>query len=322
MTDLISLEGVSVDIPTDAGVLRAMDSVSFSMRPGEVVGLVGESGSGKSMTARSILRILPETAKVTGSITFDGVDIVSADERAVSKIRGSRIAMVFQEPGASLNPVIRIGKQLREVLRLHQGLRGATARSAAEELLRQVGIPEPKRRLAAYPHELSGGMKQRVSIAIALACDPELLIADEPTTALDVTIQAQVLELLRDLVAQRGASLLLISHDLGVVGQVTDRTLVMYAGRVVEEGPTAEVLSDPTHPYTKALLNAAPSKVSPKGTRLTEIEGQVADLISRPSGCAFHPRCPEALASCSVVTPGMTRFDPERAVACVLQEGK
>lgn len=319
MTALIRLEDVTVDLPTRSGVLRALDTVSFSIQPGEIVGLVGESGSGKSMTARSILRILPPSALLRGRIMLRDLDLVAAGRRVLEDVRGSRVAMVFQEPGASLNPVMRVGDQLCEVLRFHRGMRGEVARAEASRLLEQVGIPEPDRQLRAHPHELSGGMKQRVSIAIAFACAPELLIADEPTTALDVTIQAQILQLLRDLASESGTALLMISHDLGVVGQVTDRVFVMYAGRLVEVGETPRVLASPSHPYTEALLAAAPSLDSERGARLYEIEGSVPDLTSKPAGCSFHPRCKYSFSRCSEEVPELVPDSGDGRAACFLR---
>lgn len=316
MKPLLEMREVTVTIPTKAGTLRALDTLSFSISQGEIVGLVGESGSGKSMTARSILRILPESARLSGQVLLGELNLVAADRRTMDSVRGSRVAMIFQEPGASLNPVIRIGDQITEVLRVHKGLKRSEAKSEAASLLTKVGIPEPVRRMSSYPHELSGGMKQRVSIAIAFACDPDLLIADEPTTALDVTIQAQILLLLRDLANERGTSLLLISHDLGVVGQVTDRMLVMYAGRLMESGSTEQVLSNPVHPYTEALLLAAPSRESDRNARLPEIQGAVPDLISVPAGCAFHPRCSFAEPVCSTHIPIATSTPSGGAAAC------
>lgn len=319
MTKLLELQDVSVEIPTPAGTVRAVDHVDFGIDRGEIVGLVGESGSGKSMTARAMLGILPEAAILGGSVMLNGQELTQLGRRDMESVRGSQIAMVFQEPGASLNPVIRVGDQIVEVLRVHRGLRGSEAKEEAARLLGSVGIPEPERRLRSYPHELSGGMKQRVSIAIGFACDPDVLIADEPTTALDVTIQAQILMLLRDLASARGTSLLLISHDLGVVGQVTDRVMVMYAGRVVEEGSTSDVLNAPLHPYTEALLAAAPSSDLGPGERLFEIPGSVPDLTKVPSGCPFSPRCPEVTDECTTKRPPLVSVTPDSKAACLVR---
>src|ERR1700731_2524000 len=293
---LLEIENLQTHFRAGDGVTRAVDGVSFPVEAGETLAIVGESGCGKSVTASSVLRLIPEPpGKIKGSIRFEGIDLLKLDERAMRDIRGNQISMVFQEPMTSLNPVLTVGRQIGETLRLHQGLGREAAERRVVEMLRLVGIAEPERRAREYPHQLSGGMRQRVMIAIALACNPKLLIADEPTTALDVTIQAQILDLMSELKQRVGAAIILITHDLGVVAEVAERVMVMYAGRKVEEAPVGELFRSPAHPYTQGLLGAVPRLGPPlSGTarRLAEIPGQVPSLKQRIAGSVCAGRCP------------------------------
>ena len=281
---------------TNSGLFRAVDDVSFTVRRGETLAIVGESGCGKSVTALSIMRLVPDPPGrvVGGSVTLEGTDLLGLDEAEMRKIRGNRISMIFQEPMTSLNPVMRIGDQITEVLHLHQKLTSKQGWAKAVEMLRLVRIPEPERRALEYPHQLSGGMRQRAMIAMALACRPTLLIADEPTTALDVTIQAQILDLLADLRRESGMALIFITHNLGIVSEIADRVVVMYAGHVVERGGVADVFAAPLHPYTQALLAAVPSEDATP----VAIHGTVPPPSRFPEGCRFHPRCSRATAAC------------------------
>ncbi len=317
---LLSVEDLQTHFRTPDGVNRAVDGVSFTVEPGETLAIVGESGCGKSVTANAILRLIPEPpGKIAGRILFEGRDLLTLSDRAMRQIRGNDISMIFQEPMTSLNPVLSIGRQLGETLRLHQGLDKAAALARAVEMLTLVGIPEPVRRVAQYPHQLSGGMRQRVMIAMALACSPKLLIADEPTTALDVTIQAQILDLMRDLKTRVGAAIILITHDLGVVAEVAARVVVMYAGRKVEEAPVAELFRAPKHPYTQGLIGAVPKLGSSLGggrTRLAEIPGLVPSLKTRIAGCVFAGRCPLATDLCRKVAPALEAKAPAHLAAC------
>ena len=282
----------------------AVDGVSFDVAPGQIVGLVGESGCGKSVTSMAITRLLPSRGvRVTGSVKMDGVDLLALPESEMRARRGRDISMVFQDPLSSLNPVIPIGLQVTEVLARHRGMRKEAARTEAADLLDRVGIPDPRRRLDSYPHQLSGGMRQRALIAIALACRPRLLIADEPTTALDVTIQAQILELLRELVRDTGAALVMITHDLGVVAGLCETVNVLYGGRIVERAQRHRLFATPRHPYTNGLLGSIPRLDAPAGEELAAIPGSVADNLPWTSACAFAPRCPRALEVCTTVTP-------------------
>jgi len=300
---LLRVEDLRTEFRTEDGVLVAVDGVSLELAAGETLALVGESGSGKSMTALSVLRLVPEAGRITGGhVWFEGRDLLAVGAAEMRRVRGSRIAMVFQEPMTSLNPVFTCGDQVAESLEVHEALGRAPARERAVELLGQVGIPEPAERARQYPHELSGGMRQRVMIAMALACRPALLIADEPTTALDVTIQAQILELLQRLQAEMGMALLLITHDLGVVAGVADRVCVLYAGQVVESCAAAEIFRAGRHPYTAGLLASLP-RVGGRADRLRVIPGQVPDASAFPPGCRFHPRCPVAEGRCAVSAP-------------------
>jgi len=301
---LLQVDRLKTHFFTDAGVLPSVDGVSFAIDTGETVGIVGESGCGKSVTAMSILRLVPSPPGriVSGSITFDGVDLVGISERRLRKIRGNHIAMIFQEPMTSLNPVYTVGNQIIEAITLHQGLDYADARERALAMLNEVGIPSADTRIDEYPHQLSGGMKQRVMIAMALCCNPRLLIADEPTTALDVTIQAQILELLAREQRTRGMAIMLITHDLGVVAESCDRVVVMYAGRIAETGRCADIFNNPLHPYTVGLLSSLPDR-TPGGERLPTIDGSVPAPLDFPSGCRFRNRCTRASAACQEMPP-------------------
>jgi peptide/nickel transport system ATP-binding protein len=309
---------------TDAGTAKAVDGVSFSVERGEVLGIVGESGCGKSVTSLSIMQLIarpPGEIMDGSSIRWKGEELVGANEKRLRALRGDDIAMIFQEPMTSLNPVHRVGGQIAEVLRLHRGMKEKEARARAVELLRLVGIPNADERVDAYPHHLSGGQRQRVMIAIALACEPDLLIADEPTTALDVTIQAQILDLLAELRGRLGMAVILITHDLGVVAEVCDRVVVMYAGRVVEQGSVAQIFTDPRHPYTEGLLRAVP-RLGRKQDKLAVIPGTVPSPAAWPIGCRFHTRCPYGWDLCVREEPALlqVRGDPTRVARCWLEE--
>ncbi len=302
---------------TDDGKVTACDDVSFQVGRGETVGLVGESGCGKSVTSLSIMRLVawPPGRIVSGEILFEGENLLVKDEASMRQIRGNKISMIFQEPMTSLNPVYTVGEQIAEAVRLHQDKDKKEAWDQAVAMLKLVGINLPGRRAREYPHQLSGGMRQRVMIAMALSCNPSLLIADEPTTALDVTIQAQILELMKQLKRDFGMSILLITHDLGVIAEMADRVMVMYAGRIVEEAGALDLYGEPLHPYTKGLLVSIPRLDTPKG-HLHVIEGTVPDLASLPSGCAFHPRCGEARPECRESIPQLVSVGPGRKVSC------
>ena len=317
---LLDIQHLQTTFETRAGPVRAVNDVSLQVRRGETVALVGESGSGKSVTGYSVLRLLPcGQGRITGGrILFDGTDLVTLSDPAIKALRGNRISMIFQEPLSALNPVLSIGAQIVEAIRLHRPLSRSAAWSHAVDLLASVGIPAPARRVHDFPHQLSGGMRQRVVIAIALACEPDLLIADEPTTALDVTTQAQILDLLRTLQQERGMGMLLITHDLGVVADIADRAAVMYAGRVVEQGPATVLFDAPAHPYTEGLLQALSFDERPPGARLPEIPGSVPSLHEMPDGCAFAPRCAHARAGCAERPPALQPFaEPSHRVACM-----
>ena len=305
MGALLEVDNLQTHLATPSGIARVVDGVSFAVRAGEVVGLVGESGSGKTLTALSILRLVPDPPAriVGGRILFGGVDLLTLPEAALRHIRGRAIAMVFQEPMTSLNPVLTIGEQVAEVVRVHEAAGRAAARDRSVEMLRRVRIPDPERRAREYPHQLSGGMRQRAMLAMALAGRPQLLIADEPTTALDVTVQAQMVELLRELQGELELAILWITHDLALLSGFAGRLLVMYAGRIVEEGPAEEVLHAPSHPYTAALLRAIPRGNGPGRTPLETIPGTVPDPGALPPGCAFAPRCRHAMDRCRMAPP-------------------
>jgi oligopeptide transport system ATP-binding protein len=308
---LLEVESLTTRFTGDAGTVTAVDGISFALDRGETLAIVGESGSGKTTAALSLLRLVPVAQ---GTVRLDGRDLLALSERELTAVRGAQIGMVFQEPMTSLNPVLTIGEQITEVLHAHGAAHGAAARARAVELLTLVGIPDPQQRFESYPHTLSGGMRQRAMIAMAIACAPKLLIADEPTTALDVTVQAQVLDLLRDLSSRLSMGLLLITHDLGVVAELADRIAVMYAGRIVETAPATTMFAQPLHPYTAGLLSASLGFEDDSGP-LTEISGQPPDLAALPTGCAFAPRCPRADARCRVETP-LLRLEGGRLVAC------
>jgi len=319
---LLEIEGLKTHFFTRDGVVRAVDGVSFSIAPGETLAVVGESGCGKSVTSLSILRLIasPPGRIVEGSIRFQGQDLLALSERGMRDIRGNEISMIFQEPMTSLNPVLSVGRQITETLTLHRGLSREAAKARAIEMLRLVGIPEPASRLRQYPHEFSGGMRQRVMIAMALACDPKLLIADEPTTALDVTVQAQILDLMRQLKARTGTAIILITHSLGVVAEMAQRVIVMYGGRKVEEAPVGALFATPRHPYTRALLSSVPrlrSSLAGNGkARLAEIAGVVPSLKEAIPGCIFAPRCRHASEPCRQSYPPLEQKAAGHWVAC------
>jgi peptide/nickel transport system ATP-binding protein len=313
---LLDVRELSVRFDTDDGAVHAVDRLSFSLAEREVLGIVGESGCGKSVSMLSLLRLLPPTAHVEGAARFDGLDLLAAPPSRLRRIRGREISLVFQEPMTSLNPAFRIGSQIGEVLRRHLGLGRKESRERAIELLDLVRIPAAAQRVDDYPHQLSGGMRQRVMIAMALACDPKILIADEPTTALDVTIQAGILDLMRDIRERLGTAIVLITHNLGVVADIADRVIVMYAGRKVEEAPVHELYADPQHPYTIGLLGAIPRPGAAGRVRLREIPGRVPSLAELPVGCAFAPRCPRADELTRTRNPDLRETAPRHLVAC------
>jgi len=313
---LLDVEDLSVTFSGDEGQVRAVEGVSFAIERNQTLGVVGESGCGKSVTALAIMGLLPaKGAKRSGRVRFDGADLTRLGPAAFSELRGSRIAMIFQEPMTSLNPAFTVGEQIVEAILRHRNVNRPEAETRAIEMLRRVRIPAPERRFSDYPHKLSGGMRQRVMIAMALACDPELLIADEPTTALDVTIQAQVLELMRQLRSETGAAIMLITHDLGVVAEMADRVIVMYAGQIVEEAPVGILFSGPEHPYTVGLLGSIPRLDKRRG-RLPAIEGTVPSPHAMPPGCRFAPRCPFADTRCRAEAPPLKPVTPDHLARC------
>jgi peptide/nickel transport system ATP-binding protein len=324
----VDVRDLRVHFTTDDGVVKAVDGLSFSLERGRTLGIVGESGSGKSATALALMglhRTSGSRAKVTGAMTLDGFDLVAAGDAAVRARRGAQMAMVFQDPLTSLNPFHTVGAQIAEAYRVHNRVRRSVARSRAVDLLGRVGIPQPARRAEDYPHQFSGGMRQRVMIAIALVCDPALLIADEPTTALDVTVQAQILDLMRDLQSERNTALILVTHDIGVVAEMAHDVLVMYAGRCVERAPAQELFARPEHPYTWGLLGSVPRLDSDRAERLRPVAGAPPSLIRPPVGCAFHPRCPYETATggrARTEVPVLTQTRPDHLVACHLDPAR
>jgi oligopeptide/dipeptide ABC transporter ATP-binding protein len=315
---VLEIKDLHVQFRVHGGVVRAVRGLNLTIPAGRTVGLVGESGCGKSVSALTIMRLLEQNAKVArGEILFRGKDLISLSEPAMQQIRGNDISMIFQEPMTALNPVFSIGDQIAESVEIHQLADAADARKRAISLLQMVGIADAKRLAKEYPHELSGGMRQRVMIAMALACDPDLLIADEPTTALDVTIQAQILELMRDLKKRTNAAILLITHDLGVVAEMCDDVAVMYGGRIVEHAPTSELYRNPKHPYTVGLLESIP-RLYHKQDRLHVIRGNVPNPLTIPPGCSFHPRCPKRFEPCDTYLPSLADIAPDHQVSCFL----
>jgi oligopeptide/dipeptide ABC transporter ATP-binding protein len=316
---LLSVRNLSVGFQGESGLLQAVDKISFDLPRGRTIGLVGESGCGKSVTALSLLRLLPQPAGriLDGQVLFEGRDLVKLPLAEMHKIRGARIGMIFQEPMAALNPVQTIGRQLTEVYRLHLDISAAEALRRAVEMLGKVGIPSPEIRVREYPHQLSGGMRQRVGIAMALACGPQLLIADEPTTALDVTIQAQILALIEQLQKEMGLAVILITHDLGVIAETCEEVIVMYAGRIAEQAPVEALFTRPRHPYTRGLLASIPRLATPRKTRLTTIEGVVPNLRDLPAGCRFQNRCPYAEPRCAAAAPPLETTEDGHQVACI-----
>jgi oligopeptide/dipeptide ABC transporter ATP-binding protein len=318
MATLLQVRNLTTQFFTSSGTVRAVDNITFDVDEGETVAVVGESGCGKSVSALSILRLVPwPPGKIIGgSINFRGQNLLEMNDADIRRVRGREISMVFQEPMTSLNPVLSIGLQLTETMQHHLGLSPAQALKRAAELLEMVGISEPKRRLAQFPHHLSGGMRQRVMIALALSCEPKLIIADEPTTALDVTIQAQILELMKDLTKRLGVALVVITHNLGVVARYADRVNVMYAGKIIEMGSAQQIYHQPHHPYTLGLLASVPRMDQPRGTRLIPIDGQPPDLTRLDGGCAFRPRCRFAVERCAQEFPPLENVDSGHVSAC------
>ena len=321
MKHLLEIRNLQTSFKTDAGLVRAVNDVSLHIEEGEIVGLVGESGSGKTVVSLSILQLLPTPpASIEGGeIWFNGRDLLSLTPPELQDIRGNDIAMIFQEPMTSLNPVFTIGNQLMEAIRLHQGLTGNALREKAVEMLALVGIPRPDEVIDEYPHRFSGGMRQRAMIAMALSCNPKLLIADEPTTALDVTIQAQILDLMRELTERLGTAILFITHDLSVIAEMADRVAVMYAGKVVEQADVTTLFHNPKHPYTQGLIASRPT-LELEQERLQFIRGSVPNPLQMPGGCPFHPRCDHAMPKCSVAAPPKTMIDERHSVRCWLHE--
>ena len=314
---LIEVENLGVRLNTSRGPAQAVREVSFSLRRGETLGLVGESGCGKTVTALALMGLLPDSAIVSGSVRLDGRELVTLSDADYCELRGNRVSMIFQEPMTALNPMHTIGRQVAEPLRRHKGYSVAQARREAVALIDRVGLPDAVRRVDAYPHQFSGGQRQRITIAMALACDPDLLIADEPTTALDVTIQGQILDLIAGLVAERGMSMILISHDLGVIAENVERMMVMYGGTVVESGPTDEVFGRMGHPYTQGLFRARPRLGAKRGMRLKTIAGTVPELADLPAGCAFADRCPIVEDRCRVALPQVVEVGTSHGVRCL-----
>lgn len=317
---LLSVRNLETQFDTAEGTVHAADGVSFEIDAGEVLGLVGESGCGKSVTGRSLLRLIQPPGEICGGeVLFDGENILEYSREELRRLRGDRISMVFQEPMSALNPVFDIGWQVGEPLRVHRDLAKKASRDRAVELMRRVGIPSPEDRIDDYPHQFSGGMRQRAMIAMALACEPELIITDEPTTALDVTIEAQILDLIRELNAELGMAVLMITHDLGIVAELCDHVAVMYAGRIVEYGPVERIFDQPRHPYTKGLLDCIPDPTAARQS-LTPIEGGVPDLVDLPQGCNFAARCPFAVEECTTIDPRLREVAPDHYSACIWKD--
>jgi oligopeptide transport system ATP-binding protein len=310
MTRILDVANLNVRFATEEGEVAAVSDVSLHVNKGECLGIVGESGSGKSQTFMAVMGLLAANGRATGSALFGGIDLLTANERTLNTVRGNRLAMVFQDPMTSLTPHMRVGRQLTEVLQRHRGLEARAARAQAVTMLGRVQVPEPERRFAMYPHELSGGLRQRVVLAMALLCGPELVIADEPTTALDVTVQALILDLIHELKDSHGTSFVLITHDLGVVAGLADRVAVMYAGRIIESGAVHEIFATPRHPYTKGLLACTPRLDDPSAAALPTIPGQPPNLQALPPGCAFHPRCAFAFEPCPSARPLLVPAGP------------
>jgi oligopeptide/dipeptide ABC transporter ATP-binding protein len=323
MGRLLTVEGLKIYFHILAGTVRAVDGVSFHIDQGETVGVVGESGCGKSVSALALLQLIPMPPGDLrdGRAEFEGMELLRLPTDRIRQIRGNRISMIFQEPMTSLNPVFTIGNQIRESILLHQGLNSRQAEEKAVEMLDLVGIPDPRRRVGEYPHQLSGGMRQRVMIAMALSCNPALLIADEPTTALDVTVQAQILELMLDLQARINMSIMMITHNLGVIAEVAERVIVMYCGKIVESADVRSIFHHPLHPYTRQLLASVP-RLGAEQPRLQEIPGVVPSLYNLPPGCDFHPRCTEAVGECQSSQPGLMEIQPDHWVACDRAAGR
>jgi oligopeptide/dipeptide ABC transporter ATP-binding protein len=315
---LLEVKDLRTSFFTDAGEVRAVDGVSFAVEAGKLMGLVGESGSGKTASVLSVMRLLPENARVMGgAVLFEGRDLLKLSEPEMRAVRGAKIAMIFQEPMTSLNPVFTIGSQIGEAVRLHQHTARRETLERTIEALRMVGIADPERRVNDYPHQLSGGMRQRVMIAMALACEPKLLIADEPTTALDVTIQAQILDLIRELQVRLKLAVILVTHDLGIVAQYADDVTILYAARVMEQAPSAELFRNPLNPYTRGLLESIPGADGHRHHRLRAIAGMIPNALHPPSGCRFHPRCPMVIDECARVDPPLVAKAPQHLVACI-----
>jgi oligopeptide/dipeptide ABC transporter ATP-binding protein len=316
VTPLLDVQGLTVTLPTNSGPTTIVDDVDYMVEQGQVFGVAGESGSGKTISVLALMQLLPAGAKTSGQARYDGQDLLALHPRALRRVRGAELAMVFQDPLTSLHPMLSIGKQLTEHVRSHEGASRSAAAKRAVELLEEVRIPDPEHALRGFPHQFSGGMRQRIAIAIALAARPKLLIADEPTTALDVTVQAGILRLLDRLRRENGLSVILITHDLGVMSSIADEVAIFYAGRIVESGPTRELLTAPRHPYTRALLDALPHPEAAGGTELVAIPGSPPTPRARPAGCAFHPRCPYASEQSRVEVPPLVAVSETRLLAC------
>ena len=320
MDTVLEVKGLSVAFGKDERAVQVIRGLDFSLQKGETLGIVGESGSGKSVTSLAVMGLLPETAGVSGEILLEGENLLGLPEKRLQQIRGSKISMIFQEPMTSLNPIQTCGRQIMEPMFLHTDISKKEAREKAIELLRLCGIPDPEQRFKEYPHQMSGGMRQRVMIAMALACNPALLIADEPTTALDVTIQAQILQLLKKIKRESSMSIIMITHDLGIVSDFCDRVLIFYTGQVVESAPVDALFQKPLHPYAEGLIRAIP-KLDETADRLDAIEGMVPDADKMPTGCHFHPRCPHAMEKCKQACPALTEAEEGRMVRCFLYSG-